>query len=80
MTHDAAFVAEQIGKTENWVKANAARLPHHRFGKTYVFTDDDIAEMLAGAKRRPDSPVTGGDELTPIRGRRRLREVSTSPK
>lgn len=70
MNHDAAYVARQIGKTENWVKRNAPRLPHHKFGRTYTFTDDDITAILDTGKYRPSQRSSDPDALTPITGRR----------
>lgn len=67
--HDAGYVARQIGKTENWVRRNAAHLPHHRYGKTYGWTDEDIAEIIRLHARRPDSS-TAGEDLRPITGQR----------
>lgn len=61
-----AEVADLIGKTENWVKRNAHRLPHHRFGQTYSFLDDDVTEILAAARVRS----SGDDDMRPIPARR----------
>jgi hypothetical protein len=62
--HDAATVAREIGKTENWVKRNARRYPHHRAGITYFWTDEDIVAMLKQMEHRPDAVSTGP---TPMR-------------
>lgn len=69
MNRNAAYVAHQIGKTENWVKRNAARYPHHRAGKSYFWTDDDITDMLAAMRVRP-AAIDDDGALRPITGRR----------
>lgn len=56
--------------TPDWVRAQcrAGRLPHHKIGKLYVFTADDVAEILAAtavAIRSEDPPPAA-----PIRRRR----------
>lgn len=66
----AAQLGERIGKSENWVKRHARNLPHHRFGKTYIFTDDDLAEILLSAARKPGSSKSA-DEFAPVGGRNR---------
>lgn len=68
--HSAAFVARQIGKTENWVKRNARRLPHHKVGRDYMFTDEDIADYLSATRVRPAVPVVDDGSLRPVSGRR----------
>jgi hypothetical protein len=68
--HTAAQVGDTIGKTEHWVKRNAARLPHHRAGQTYYWTDDDIADILAAQRVRPEGEHTPGAPK-PFTGRRR---------
>jgi hypothetical protein len=70
MNRNAGYVAREIGKTENWVKRNANRYPHHRAGKSYFWTDDDIADMLTAMRVRPDAPADDGGALRPITGRR----------
>lgn len=47
--------------TPDWIRAEAraGRLPHHKVGKLYVFTPDDVAEILAAtavSTRPPDPP------------------------
>lgn len=68
MRRDAKYVAEQIGKTTNWVKRHARELPHHRAGQTYYWTDEDVRELLDAQRVRPNAPRDGG--LRPITGRR----------
>lgn len=68
--YDADEVAEIIGKTPNWVKRNAQRLPHRKIGRTYTWSDDDIAAILEAARYRPgQTRDDDGDELRPS-GRR----------
>jgi hypothetical protein len=42
-------LAAFLKHTPDWVYAQcrASRLPHHRFGKLYVFTPDDVAAIFA---------------------------------
>lgn len=57
--------------TPDWVRAQcrAGKLPHHKIGKLYVFTAEDVAEIFDAA-RRPVKPAVA--ESTPVvRGRRR---------
>jgi hypothetical protein len=63
----AEQVAELIGKSGNWVRRNAHRLPHSRAGQTYFWTDQDVADLLEFLRVRPASaersrgpqPITG---------------------
>lgn len=71
MNRNAAHVAREIGKTENWVKRNAHRYPHHRAGQTYFWTDEDIAEMLTAMRVRPNTPTGSADSLKPLGSGRR---------
>ncbi len=68
---DCAAVARQIGKTERWVRRHAHALPHHRYGRTYVFDAEDVAAIKELHKKRPDARDVEG-QLRPINyGRRR---------
>lgn len=67
--HDAAYVAHQIGKTENWLKRHAQSLPHSRAGKTYFWTDEDLRDLFNALRQRPDS-VNEDGELRPVGSRR----------
>lgn len=69
MNHDAEYVARQIGKTPNWLKRNAPRLPHSRAGKTYFWTDEDIRDLFAALRVRPDAEADDG-ALRPVGSRR----------
>ena len=66
----ATEVGVLIGKSPNWMKRNAARLPHHKFGRSYVFTEDDVAEILRLAEFRPE-PSEVADPLRPVGAQRR---------
>lgn len=68
-----AEVADRIGKTERWVRSHAAELPHHRFGRTYRFSEDDLAAILAAHRHVPAVPSAPSDELRPV-GRGASRE------
>ncbi len=68
-SRDASYVARRVHKTTNWVKRNASRYPHHRSGKTYFWTDDDIAAMLQAMQVRPDAKDEPS-QLRPLAGRR----------
>ncbi len=63
--YTAAELAERIGKTEHWVKRHASQLPHRRFGRSIRWTEEDVEQILAAARRRGEA-----SELRPI-GRRR---------
>lgn len=56
--------------TPDWIRAEcrAGRLPHHKVGKLYVFTPEDVAEILAATAvaTRPPEPV---EPVTVRRGR-----------
>lgn len=67
--HDAAAVAKAIGKTPNWVRRNAHRLPHSRAGQTYFWTDDDLRDLLEFLKVRPvaAAPSRGPQPITGTR-------------
>jgi hypothetical protein len=67
-----AEVAARIGKTEWWVRRHAHELPHHRFGRTYQFTAEDIAEIMKLHEHRPDTTEAHPAGPRPIgRGPRR---------
>jgi hypothetical protein len=58
--------------TPDWVRAQcrAGRLPHHKIGKRYVFTPEDVTEILTATavKARPELPA----QPVPRRSGRRL--------
>lgn len=66
----AAEVGVLIGKSPNWMKRNAPRLPHHKFGRSYVFTEDDVAEILRMGEFRPEQSDPA-DPLRPVGAQRR---------
>jgi hypothetical protein len=59
--------ADELGAllkhTPDWVRAacRAGRLPHHKIGKLYVFTAEDVADILAatavGVRPEPAPPL-----------------------
>jgi hypothetical protein len=59
--------ADELGAllkhTPDWVRAScrAGRLPHHKIGKLYVFTAEDVADILAatavGVRAEPAPPL-----------------------
>lgn len=70
MRHDVAYVAKEIGKTENWLRRNAPRLPHSRAGRTYFWDDADLAALREALRVRPARSV-GADPMRPVPARRR---------
>lgn len=54
-----ADVAEQIGKAREFVQDQCRRgiWPHHRFGKSYRFTADDLAAIADLTKVTPAAPT-----------------------
>lgn len=68
--HGPEHVAQAVGKTVNWVKRNAARYPHHKAGRTYFWTDDDVADILR-AMEGGRSRTSEDGSLRPITGQRR---------
>jgi excisionase family DNA binding protein len=62
-----ADVAAEIGKSERWVKRNARNLPHHKFGRTYRFSREDVAAIIAAHQHHPE---TEADTFRPISRRR----------
>jgi len=51
----AEDLAERLKIPARTIKdhASAGRLPHHRFGKHYRFSSDDITEILRITKQQP---------------------------
>lgn len=68
--HDAAEVAELIGKSREWLRKNVKTLPHSRVGRTYFWTDADLDALFAQLQVRPaaSKPV---DPMRPISRPRR---------
>ncbi|MDQ7910220.1 helix-turn-helix domain-containing protein [Phytohabitans sp. ZYX-F-186] len=54
-----AEVAQKLRCSEWWVKEQARnrRIPYRWIGGSYLFTDEDIAEILRLFKREPLAPV-----------------------
>lgn len=69
----APLGADELGTllrhTPDWVRAEAraGRLPHHKIGKVYVFTPDDVEAILAATA----VPVRPADPPAPATPRRR---------
>jgi hypothetical protein len=66
--------ADELGAllkhTPDWVRAScrAGRLPHHKIGKLYVFTAEDVANILAatavGVRPEPAPPLRATSRRT----------------
>jgi hypothetical protein len=66
--------ADELGAllkhTPDWVRAScrAGRLPHHKIGKLYVFTAEDVANILAATavavRAEPAPPLRAGPRRT----------------
>lgn len=57
-TFDAAWFAERIGKTADWVTRHLDDIPHMRIGRTPRFTERDLADYLAAERVLPARMVT----------------------
>ena len=53
--HDAAWFAEQIGMSLDWVQHNVKRLPHHKVGRRTKF-DLHCVAAYQDITARPGSP------------------------
>lgn len=69
MNRNFEQAAKELGCYETYLRRHTRDLPHHRFGRTVVFTDDDITEIRAMFRVAPAKPST---ELRPAPGRRSL--------
>jgi hypothetical protein len=68
--------ADELGAllkhTPDWVRAacRAGRLPHHKIGKLYVFTAEDVADILAatavGVRPEPAPPLRATSRRTRV--------------
>ena len=49
LTYTAQEAADLLGSSYDWLtrEARKGRLPHHRFGRVYRFTQDDVDAILA---------------------------------
>lgn len=45
-TFDVAWFCEQVGKSRSWVLAHIDDIPHHRIGRSFRFTEADLAQYL----------------------------------
>lgn len=68
--HDMAYVAREIGKSQQWLRRNVRRLPHSKAGQTYFWDDADLAALREYLRVRPDTSPAG-DGLRPVPSRRR---------
>jgi hypothetical protein len=53
-THDKHWMAEQLGKTVDWIGRHLDDIPHHRIGASVRFTDADLAEYLRQTAVEPN--------------------------
>jgi excisionase family DNA binding protein len=55
-THDAAWMATQLGLTAQTIKRMAGRreIPHVRVGRRIRFTEQNLADYIAARTVRPD--------------------------
>lgn len=70
-THTFADVQQAINMSLRYVKRHAHEWPHHRFGRFYRFSEEDIAAIKAMHRKGQDlpaSPVAG--DLRPASRRR----------
>lgn len=58
--------AEMIGASVDWMRRNAHRLPHRRYGQRIVFELEDIEEIKQMHRQGPATPRG----LTPVPPRR----------
>jgi len=56
--NDRAWMAERIGKTEDWIAHNMGRIPHVKVGRTPCFTERLAREYLDAQTVRPASGQT----------------------
>lgn len=53
-THDKAWMAEQLGKTVDWVTRHLDDIPHHKVGASVRFTEANLAAYLAQTEVQPN--------------------------
>jgi hypothetical protein len=53
--YTAEQAAARLGKTRNWMMTKARRqlIPHSRVGRTPMWTDEHLAEIVRMGERRP---------------------------
>jgi hypothetical protein len=66
--HTAKDIGEAVGRSERWVKeqAHAGRFPHVKVGKSYGFTAEHWAEIVALLSRQADA-APAAPKTTPRR-------------
>jgi hypothetical protein len=66
--YTAKDVGKAVGRSERWVKeqAHAGRFPHIKVGKSYGFTDENWADILALLTRQADA-APAAPKTTPRR-------------
>jgi len=66
-------VSEMLGRSRDWVWAQCreCKIPHHRIGRSYRFTADDLKQLMANTAVVPIE--SGEDMLLSSRAERRLR-------
>ena len=63
-------MAERIGKSEKWIRRNRDAVPHHRFGRAYMFTPEDVAAFMAANQHIPTPREAAPVERPLTRSRR----------
>lgn len=69
--YSAVQVADKIGKTPNWVRRNAHRLPHSKAGRTYYWDDEDLRALREFLRCRPGQAASSDASLRPLAPGRR---------
>lgn len=65
-----AEAAAKLGVSEDWLRHQTPnRLPHHKFGRTVVFTEDDLDSIRAMHAVTPAESYPG-ESLRPISRKR----------
>lgn len=72
MNRNFEQAAKELGCYETFLRRHTKELPHHRFGRTVVFTDDDITEIRQMFRVAPGKPTN----LAPVPGRRSMQRRS----
>lgn len=56
-TAEAAVI---LGVSSEWLQRNASSLPHHKYGRQNVFTEDDLEAIRSAHEHRPEPAATDG--------------------
>ncbi len=59
-TYDRKWMAEQIGKTPDWIGRHLDEIPHHKVGISVRFTEADLAAYLEQTAVQPNIMRTVG--------------------